>query len=155
LNNFPLVGLRTVATLTGLDRDVIRTSIERASLTPAGKLGGHPAFNLADILHALFARRGEIAPSLLSPIERRALADAHLRELELSRRRGAVLDRADVQQAAATAFATCATAINSIPDRLELAGLAPEFAERAEREIHSALSHLADQLEEMHKNAKA
>lgn len=145
---YPQVGLRALANLTGLHRDQIRGAIGRANLKPSGKAGGHPVFDLREALHALFARRGDADAALLSPVERRALADARLRELELQRKRGEVVLREDVRQASSRAFSLVANACRSIPDSLERqCGLNPDMAEHVENVINEILNQLADDME--------
>lgn len=154
LSALPAVGLRTLSALLDIDRDTIRAALSRADLKPICNRGGHPQYAMADALRALFARRGEIDPALLTPTDRRALADAKLRELELERRRGELLPREDVRTAAATAFATVAQSVRAIPDRLEKAGLDPEMADRAAIEIDAMCDDLAEALQAMHDGGK-
>jgi phage terminase Nu1 subunit (DNA packaging protein) len=75
---------------------------------------------------------------------------ADLAELEVRKRRGDLVERAAVKIAAATALATLAQALRSVPDALEReANLAPEIAERVGVMIDSALDDLADTFEMM------
>ena len=91
-----LVSIRSLSALTGLDRDTIRTSISRAALKPAGTLGGCPAYLLRDALRALFVRHGDVDPATLTPHDRKALADARLREHTLHVKEGNYLQSATV-----------------------------------------------------------
>lgn len=156
LSALPAVGIRTLAGLLDIDRDTVRAALNRAELKPVSNLGGHPAYAFPDAIRALFARRGEIDPAMLTPTDRRALADAKLRELELEKRRGALLPREDVQQASAQAFQLVAQSIRAIPDNLERqAGLSPEQAAEAEHVIDSISEQLADDLEKLYKGEKS
>lgn len=75
---------------------------------------------------------------------------ALLAEQEHAKRAGELLDRAQVEQAAATVLATVAQTLRSIPDNLErVAGLSPEQAEAAERIIDSLCLSLHDKLKEL------
>ncbi len=151
-DDYSPVSLRQLAALLDVDRATVRLAIERAAVKPAGKRGGHDVFPLAESLRAIVGRRGQnIDPELMSPFDRRAHFDAELRRLDLQKKRGEVCLRADVQQASARAFATCANSIRAIPDRLERIGLSPDMAEETERQIDAALDDLADQLEETHR----
>ncbi len=151
--DLPAVGIRTLAGLLGIDRDSIRAALNRAELKPVSNRGGHPAFDFAEAIRALFARRGEVDPALLTPIDRRALADAKLRELELERRRGAVLPRDDVRTASAQAFALVASSMRAIPDNLERRlGVSPAVAEEVSILIDDAMANLADDLERLHRH---
>lgn len=150
LSNLPPVGIRALAALIDVDRDTVRSALARSALVPAGKRGGHPVYDLRDALRAMFARRGEADPETLTPIDRRALADARIKELELAKRRGELLPREDVRQAAAEAFQVVAQALRSIPDNLERsAGIDPEQAAAVERVIDGISERLADDLQRL------
>lgn len=75
---------------------------------------------------------------------------AQLAEQEFKKRSGDLLDRAQVEQAAATVLATIAQTLRSIPDNVErVAGLTPEMAEEVERIVDSLCLSLHDKLKEM------
>lgn len=75
---------------------------------------------------------------------------ADLAELELRKRRGELVERAGVQTAAATALATLAQSLRSLPDALEReAGISPEMSERIGVMIDHALDDCADSFEMM------
>ena len=81
---------------------------------------------------------------------RNEAAKADLAELEFQVKSGQYVDRAAVRQASATAFATCAQAIRSIPDNLErTAGVSPDVAQIVSDQIDAALSALSTTLEMM------
>nr|MBL8410722.1 DUF1441 family protein [Dechloromonas sp.] len=150
-SDLPAVGIRTLAGLLDIDRDTVRAALNRSQLTPVSNRGGHPAYAFPDAIRALFSRRGEMDPAMLTPTDRRALADAKLRELELEKRRGELLPREDVRQASATAFALVAAGLRSIPDTLERhCGISPEQAAECERVIDALSGQLADDLEKLH-----
>lgn len=152
-SDLPAVGIRTLATLLDVDRDTVRAALNRAELKPASNRGGHPAYAFPDAIRALFARRGEMDPAMLTPTDRRALADAKLRELELDKRRGELLPRDDVRQAAAQAFQLVAQGLRAIPDNLERhCGISTDLAEQVELLIDSILDGLADNLERLNKD---
>lgn len=70
---------------------------------------------------------------------------ADLAELEVRKRQGELVERVAVQSAAATALATLAQALRSIPDALERElNLAPDVAERVGAMIDATLDDLAD-----------
>lgn len=146
-----VISIRGLAMMLDVDRDHIRAAITLCELKPVGSRAGHPVYSFVESVKALFARRGEVSPELLSPTDRKNLAMARLQELELERRRGELLPRDDVRQASAQAFALVASSIRSIPDRLEQqAGLLPEQAEQCERVIDGISEQLADDLELLH-----
>lgn len=75
---------------------------------------------------------------------------AQLAEQEFKKRAGDLLDRDQVEQAAATVLANVAQTLRSIPDNLErVAGLTPEQAEATERIIDSLCLSLHDKLKEL------
>ena len=149
-SKFPPVGIRSAADLTGVDRDAVRSAIARAGLKPAGKAGGHPLYSLRELLHALFDRRGDVDPQTLTPQDRRAIAEARLKEFELAKRRGEFVARAEVVQSSATTFAMIASTCRGIPDLLErYAGIPPDQSERAELAIENALDALASAMDEL------
>jgi len=75
---------------------------------------------------------------------------ADLAELELRRKRGELVERHAVSTAAATALATLAQALRSIPDALERElNVSPEVAERIGAMIDGSLDDLADTFEMM------
>ena len=146
------VGLRTMQTLTGVDRDVIRQAIARSEIKPAGTAGGHPVYRLKDAIGALFERRGEVDPAMLTPTDRKNLADAKLKEHALQVRAGEYLPREAVRSGAARAFAVCANQIRSIPDAIERkTGVDPKVIDLLEAAIDGTLTELADDLERIHR----
>ncbi len=133
------------------DRDHVRSAIGRSGIKPIGSRAGHPVFDFVEAVKALFSRRGDVSPELLSPTDRKNLATAHLQELELAKRRGDVLPREEVQQACATAFNLVAQALRAIPDNLERRlGIAPELADEIGKMIDDSMGDLADELERIH-----
>ena len=77
-------------------------------------------------------------------------AKADLAELEYKIKTGQYVSRIAVQQASATAFATIAQSLRSIPDNLERKlGLAPEVAAEVGVLIDAALDDLSNELEVM------
>lgn len=75
---------------------------------------------------------------------------ANLAEQEFKKRAGELLDRAKVEQAAATMLAAVAQTLRSIPDNLErMAGLTPKQAEECERIIDAHCMTLHDKLREL------
>lgn len=71
-------------------------------------------------------------------------------ELELKIKAGEYVERASVIQACATAYASVAQTIRSIPDQLERKlGIAPELAEEIGRQLDEALGTLATEFEMM------
>ena len=64
---------------------------------------------------------------------------------------GKYVPRAEVQRAAAVAFATVSQTLRSIPDNLERRlGISPEVAEQVAFQIDEIMGDLADDLEKMH-----
>lgn len=79
---------------------------------------------------------------------KREAMQAQLAELDYKIRSGEYVARADVQQASATAFATIAQSLRSIPDNLERRlNVSPEIAEDVGLLIDDAMNSLADALE--------
>lgn len=151
-----LVSIRSLSALTDQDRDTVRAAIGRAKIEPAGKLGGYPAYRLSDAIKALLARHGDVDPSTLTPQDRKALADAKLREHTLSVKNGEYLPRDAYRNATAEAYARCASSIRSIPDNLERRlGLTPEQSEFAEEVIDRILGALHDEMKAAHEQAQA
>jgi hypothetical protein len=147
-----LVSIRSLAALTQLDRDTIRGSIARANLTPAGKLGGYPAYALSDAIRALFVRHGDADPQTLTPQDRKALADAKLRELSLNIKNGEYLPREAVRNGCAVAYQMVAQAIQSIPDLCERkTGADVKTIELIGQVIDSVSNNLAEQMEALHR----
>ena len=150
------VSIRSLAGLTGLDRDTIRGAIGRANLQPAGQRGGYPAYKLKDAIRALFVRHGDVDPATLTPQDRKALADAKLREHALRVKEGEYLPREAYRAATARGFSTCAQSILSLPDNLERkAGLSPEQAEQAEKVVDLILGTLYADLERAYTENRA
>lgn len=149
------VSIRSLAALTGLDRDTIRAAISRANLAPTAQRGGYPAYSLKDAVRCLFVRVGtDVDPATLSPQDRKALADAKLREHTLNVKNGEYLPRQAIRDAAAQAFATVAQSIRSIPDLAERkTGADADTCELLEGVVDSVLSELAGRLQAMHQNA--
>lgn len=84
----------------------------------------------------------------------RAKKEAHLAqmaELEYKIKSGEYLPRDEIRQGSATAFATVAQSLRSIPDTLERKyGIPPEVAEKVGLLIDDAMADLAEQLERLH-----
>lgn len=77
-------------------------------------------------------------------------ATALQRELDLKVNEGKYVARDAVVQATATAYASVAQTLRSIPDHLERRlGIAPELAEEIAKQIDETLSTLADEFELM------
>ncbi len=77
-------------------------------------------------------------------------AKADLNELEFKIKSGEYVSRSAVIQATATAYATIAQTLRSLPDHLERrVALAPEVAEEVGRQIDEALGELAGVFERM------
>ena len=77
-------------------------------------------------------------------------AKAELNELELAIRRGEFVERAAVKQFTATAFATLAQTLRSVPDNLERKlGVSAEVALEVGILIDNALNDIANAFEEM------
>jgi hypothetical protein len=146
-----LVSIRSLSALTGQDRDTVRSNLNRADIEPAGQLGGYPAYRLSDAIRAMLARHGDVDPATLTPQDRKALADAKLREHTLAIKSGEYLPRDAYRSATAEAYARCASSIRSIPDNLEhRLGLTPEQAEFAEEVIDRILGTLYTDMKATH-----
>lgn len=79
---------------------------------------------------------------------RNEAAKADLNELELRIKSGEYVDRAAVREATATALASMAQTLRSVPDDLERRlGIDPSLAEEIGNRIDAALNTLADKLE--------
>lgn len=102
---------------------------------------------------------GRKPPSYVAPKERIDLdkakarneqAKAELNELELAIKRGEFVERIAVKQSTATAFATLAQTLRSVPDNLERKlGVSPEVALEVGLLIDNALNDIANAFEEM------
>lgn len=76
---------------------------------------------------------------------------AKLAELEYNVKSGQYVAREEMREANATAFATIAQALRSIPDNLERKhGVTPEIAEAIGQMIDIAMEDLADELKRIH-----
>ena len=76
---------------------------------------------------------------------------AQMAELDYKVKAGEYLPRDAVRQAAATAFATIAQTMRSIPDNVERRlGITPEIAEEISHLIDEAMADLSNELERMH-----
>ena len=97
-------------------------------------------------------RRGkeyESSPVALDFDEARArneTAKAGLNEIELKIKAGEYIARAAVQSASATALATMAQTMRSIPDNMERKGIAPEICAMVERVIDDVMAGLSQEL---------
>lgn len=81
---------------------------------------------------------------------RKEAAQADLYELDLRIKSGQYVDRAAVQQATATALATLAQSLRSVPDYLErVLGVSPEVAEEVGRAIDSAMDDAATEFQKL------
>ena len=151
-----LVSIRSLSALSGQDRDTVRASIGRAKIEPAGQLGGYPAYRLSDAVKALLQRHGDVDPATLTPQDRKALADAKLREHTLSVKDGTFLPREEFKNAVAVAYSTCAQSILSLPDNLERKlGLTAEQTEFAEMVVDQILNTLYTDLKRTHEESNA
>lgn len=155
MNTNPL-SVRALARLLEIDRETIAAAIRRSELAPYDRTGGHPRYLIELVCRALLKRTGDIDPALLPPGDRRHHYDAALKQLEFDRRRGSLVERAEVRQASSTAFAAIAQTLRSIPDNLERRlGIAPEVAEEVGLLIDEALGALADELQAMHETGQS
>lgn len=85
---------------------------------------------------------------------RNEAAKADLNELELRIKTGEYVPRAEVRQATATALATLAQTLRSVPDNLERKlGVAPGIAAEIGLQIDNALADVANAFESMHADA--
>ncbi len=76
---------------------------------------------------------------------------AQMAELDFKVKAGEYLPRDEIRQASATAFATIAQTLRSIPDNLERRlGVSADVAEEVGRLIDDAMADLAADLERMH-----
>lgn len=78
---------------------------------------------------------------------RNETAKAGLNEIELKIKSGEYIARAAVQTASATALATMAQTMRSIPDNMERKGVAPEVCVLVERVIDEVMAGLSQELE--------
>ena len=87
---------------------------------------------------------------LASAKARNEAAKADLNELELRIKSGEYVDRAAVREATATALATLAQTLRSLPDNLERKlGLDPKVAEEVGKLIDAALDEVANEFEKL------
>ncbi len=148
------VSIRSLAELSGQHRDAVRSAISRARLEPSGTRGGYPSYSLKAALRALTARQGDANPETLTPTDRKALADAKLREHTLLVKEGEYLPREAYRNATAQSYARCASSIRSIPDGLERKlGLNPQQVEFAEEVITRILGTLHDDMRRAHEES--
>lgn len=85
---------------------------------------------------------------------RNEAAKAGLNELELKAKLGEYVPRAMVVQLVATAYATLAQTLRSVPDNLERThGLQPDICEAVGGAIDSALNDIAEQFKMLSGNA--
>lgn len=87
---------------------------------------------------------------------RNEAAKAALNELELKVKTGEYVARAEVRQATATALATLAQTLRSVPDNLERKkGIGPEVASEVAIQIDNALNEVASAFEVLNREAAA
>lgn len=155
--NLPAVSVRSLSQLLELDRDIVRSAIERAGLSPISKRGGYPAFDFRESVKALFARKGiALDPEMLSPADRRAVAQSRLLEHQLLVKSGEYLPREAYRSATAEAYARCASTIKGMPDHFERRlGLSPEQTELAEDVVTLTLQTLFDDMRRAHEASTA
>lgn len=154
---WPAVSIRQIGEYLDVDRDAIRKAISNCDLQPVAKgARGHATYDAGEMVRALLARRGDVDPATLSPADRRNLAVARRQELELEIRSSAYLPRDSIRQGTATAFATVAQSLRSIPDLVERkTGATPDTCELIEQVIDSVCNDLAERLEALHREATA
>lgn len=93
---------------------------------------------------------------LASAKARNEAAKADLNELELRIKSGEYVDRGAVREATATALATLAQTLRSVPDNLERKlGLDPKVAEEVGKLIDAALDEVADEFEKLGRDPDA
>lgn len=80
---------------------------------------------------------------------RNETAKAGLNEIELKIKAGEYIARADVQSASATALATMAQTMRSIPDNMERKGIAQEICATVERIIDDVMAGLSQELQKL------
>jgi hypothetical protein len=153
---FPPISIRELSMLIDVDRDAIRKAIASDSIQPCAKgPRGHHLYPAADLLKALFNRRGNVDASLLSPADRRNLAQARLAELEHEKRSGSVLPREAVRRATGEAYAMVAQSVRSIPDLCERkTGADPNTCQLIENVIDQVCSDLADRMEAVYRESR-
>lgn len=78
---------------------------------------------------------------------RNETAKAGLNEIELKIKAGEYISRTAVQSASATALATMAQTMRSIPDNMERKGITPETCAMVERIIDDVMAGLSQELE--------
>ncbi|QRM19713.1 DUF1441 family protein [Dechloromonas sp. TW-R-39-2] len=154
-SELPAMSIRGLSQLLDIDRDTVRSTIERAGIQPSSRRGGYPAYALRDALRAMFSRRGaDLDPATLSPADRKNLADAKLKEQQLHIRTGEYMLRDAYKNATATAYATCAQAILSLPDNLERkCGLSSDQVETVENIVTNILDTLYSDMKRAHETA--
>lgn len=123
-----------------------RTDYSRGGARPnSGPKSGHksatrdvPTEKLTD-----FQRKERAAADKEEALARQAAVKADLDE-------GVVVNRDDVQAAAAKAFALCSQSLDAIADNLERQlGVAPEIAQKVEQFINQAKAQLAEDLQRL------
>ena len=87
---------------------------------------------------------------LASAKARNEAAKADLNELDLRVKSGEYVSRAAVREATATALATLAQTLRSVPDNLERElNIAPDLADDIGKRIDAALDEVADEFEKL------
>ncbi|BCX88508.1 hypothetical protein MIN45_P0877 [Methylomarinovum tepidoasis] len=142
------VSLRRLAALTGLHRDTIRRRLE--DIEPRHKLGGHPAYELAEALRAICKPSSNVDPEALPPADRKAWYESELKRRQLQVNDRELILAAEVERVVATAFAALAQGLRSIPDIIERrCAVGPETLEQIERIIDAEMDAMADRLERL------
>lgn len=148
------VSIRSLSELTGLHRDVLRSSISRANLAPSGNRGGYASYGLKAALSVVLSRRGDADPEMLTPGDRRSVAQAKILEHQLLVKNGEYLPREAFRNAVAESYARCAATIKGMPDNFEhKLGLNPAQVEFAEEVVNLTLQTLFDDLRRTHEES--
>jgi len=129
-------------------RETVRARLISACVRSAGKRRGADVYRLRDMLVAWLATtNGEVDPERLPSFQRKARAEALLRELDYRQRCGTVLDAEDARREWGRVMQKIVWAFEVLPDRMERdAGATPAQLATVEKVIEEVREELADEL---------
>ena len=110
-------------------------------------------FDLLAVAKWHYAPESEVNPDdpmTLPPAERKAWYESEIKRRDLQVRDRELIQSSEVEQVVATAFASIAQSIRSLPDNMERQlGMSPEAVERMTVAIDEYMDELADRLSKM------
>jgi hypothetical protein len=139
------LSLGQIAPELGETRDVTRSLLAKAGISPAKRRGKTPLYRLADVLRWL--RAPDAAETKVTPHEEDKFYAAQLKKLEYERQVGQVIPADDVDEGQVALLKRLIAWVESMPDQLERsAGLTPKQVEQLERRVDEMRGDLHGEL---------